>query len=138
MKNYHKLLSEAISRNQNVDLKEATRLAENLYRSAIRSLKGQSRDFSVIRELYYSYQSPNLAFFDVNRYSLNDPRRRVKVGSEKFENLVGVRMKNFITRYPDVEKIYNRYKMNKIDYKTFLESVKKFKRTNRRYLTSGS
>lgn len=138
MKNYHKLLSEAISRNQNVDFKEATRLAENLYRSAIRSLKGQSRDFSVIRELYYSYQSPNLAFFDVNRYSLNDPRRRVKVGSEKFENLVGERMKNFIERYPGVEKIYNRYKTNKIDYKTFLESVKKFKRTNRRYLTSGS
>lgn len=138
MKNYHKLLSEAISRNQNVDLKEATRLAENLYRSAIRSLKGQTRDFSVIRELYYSYQSPNLAFFDVNRYSLNDPRRRVKVGSEKFEDLVGERMKNFIERYPGVEKIYNRYKTNKIDYKTFLESVKKFKRTNRRYLTSGS
>lgn len=138
MKNYHKLLSEAISRNQNVDLKEATRLAENLYRSAIRSVKGQTRDFSVIRELYYSYQSPNLAFFDVNRYSLNDPRRRVKVGSEKFEDLVGERMKGFIERYPDIEKIYNRYKTNKIDYKTFLESVKKFKRTNRRYLTSGS
>ena len=138
MKNYHKLLSEAISRNQNVDLKEATRLAENLYRSAIRSLKGQSRDFSVIRELYYSYQSPNLTFFEVNRYNINDPRRRVKVGSEKFEDLVGERMKNFIGRYPEVEKIYNRYKTNKIDYKTFLESVKKFKRTNRRYLTSGS
>ena len=138
MKNYHKLLSEAISRNQNVDLKEATRLAENLYRSAIRSLKGQSHDFSVIRELYYSYQSPNLSFFEVNRYNINDPRRRVKVGSEKFEDLVGERMKNFIARYPGVEKIYNRYKSNKIDYKTFLESVKKFKRTNRRYLTSGS
>ena len=138
MKNYHKLLSEAISRNQSVDIKEATRLAENLYRSAIRSLKGQTRDFSVIRELYYSYQSPNLAFFDVNRYSLNDPRKRVKVGSEKFEDLVGERMQGFIARYPEVEKIYNRYKTNKIDYKTFLESVKKFKRTNRRYLTSGS
>lgn len=138
MKNYHKLLSEAISRNQNVDLKEANRLAENLYRSAIRSLKGQTRDFSVIRELYYSYQSPNLAFFDVNRYSLNDPRKRVKVGAKKFEDLVGERMQGFIARYPEVEKIYNRYKTNKIDYKTFLESVKKFKRTNRRYLTSGS
>ena len=125
---YKKMAIEQLSNIMGISYENAEKLQRRLYRQVLRQY-GDVRPFKTTRELYYSLinESTGAIKFEDDLMSIDKSKK------QSATEILSTRMKRFIRqtggKKGEIGILIKQLESGKIDYKTFKESVKKYKRT---------
>lgn len=142
-KNWRKLGIEELQYRYNMSKNMAETFWESAYRKSLRRARrqGVTANVNISREVYSStfYRGTNL--FDINFDEIS-PDVDISKEFTNVDNLesafVTERFRNMGVKYEEVQELLNAYRKGEMSYSTFLDTIRKFKKTNREYLSSKS
>lgn len=149
--NWYNKSVELLTTRYGYTAETAAKAWENTYRKIIRKTRSarSRRSPSTAREAYYALlgKSPVISI-DTTPFVEREKSARVGVDVDAYRHVVGVRMREFLKKYSDMDDIYmdyiRGYRVTEMGteipytYTDFLNDVERFKRTNKEYLTAGS